>query len=153
VLSHPVIEHQSLLLRVLVADDSASVNEGLTALISELEGIIVFGCAQDSSKVLMLVQTVHPDVVILDLHVPGTIGLQTLISLKQAEPATTVIVLSHYELPPLRKACLDRGASYFFEKTAAFAGLKEMLTSLLESKQARCRSDTDCPTVQKAEAI
>ena len=104
-----------------------------------LEGITVFGCAQGSSKVLALVQTVLPDVVILDLNVPGTAGLRTLARLKQAEPEIPVIVLSHYELPPLRQACLEGGAAYFFGKTASFDRVCETLKRMTQTEKRRGR--------------
>ena len=59
-----------LLLRVLVADSDRPVNEGLTAMLSDLDGIVIFGCAQEAAKVVALVERVKPDVVILDLQVP-----------------------------------------------------------------------------------
>ena len=124
--------HQRLLLRVLVADDNAPVNEGLTTMLSEVEGLAIFGCAQEPAKVLALVEMVQPDVVILDLHVPGPTGLRTLKQLKLLQPAPTVVVLSHYELPPLRRACRSAGADYFLEKTESFGRFPELLTSLME---------------------
>lgn len=124
-----------LLLRVLVADGIGSVNEGLTALLSDLEGIAVFGCAQEAAKVVALVETVHPDVVLLDLHAPITSDLQTLRQIKHLPGAPIVIVLSHYDLPPLRKACLNAGADYFLEKTAAFERLREVLVGLTPTGQ------------------
>ena len=123
-------EPLKILLRVLVADSTASVNEGLTAILSDLDGIAIFGCAQEPAKVLALVETVHPDVVILDLQVPGPIGLKTLKKLKHLQPAPVVIVLSHYELSPLQEACQEAGADYFMEKTGAFARLREIISGL-----------------------
>jgi DNA-binding NarL/FixJ family response regulator len=132
---------------VLVADGIGSVSESLTALLSELEGIAVFGCAQEPAKVVALVETVHPDVVLLDLHAPVTIGLQTLRQLKHLPGAPVVIVLSHYALPPLRDACLRNGADYFLEKTSAFERLREVLDGLAQTgNRAGGRRTCQSPT-------
>jgi DNA-binding NarL/FixJ family response regulator len=114
-----------------------SVNEGLTAMLSDLNGITIFGCAQEPAKVLALVETVHPNVVILDLHIPWTVGLKTLKQLKHLQPAPVVIMLSQCELPPLREACLSVGADCFLEKAGAFERLREVLAGLVSESEAR----------------
>ena len=124
------------LMKVLVADSTALVNEGLTVMLSEIEGISVFGCVQDRSKVLALVEAVQPDVVLLDLNAPGMAGLKMLVGIKQGYPQTTVIVLSHYDLPPLRQACLKAGADYFFEKTSSFNRLREVLLEMVNRRNS-----------------
>lgn len=139
-----------LLLRVLVTDGIGSVNEGLTALLSDLEGIAVFGCAQEPAKVVALVETMQPDVVLLDFPAAGTSDLQTLRQLKHLPFAPIVIVLSHYALPPLREACLNAGADYFLEKTAAFERLREVLHSLAQTghgagRQRDCQFQAERP--------
>jgi DNA-binding NarL/FixJ family response regulator len=96
-----------LLLRVLVADHLVSINESLTAMLSELEGVCVFGCTQEPAKVLALVQTVHPDVVILDLQMMEPMNLNLLRQIKRLHGPPYVIVLSHYDIPPLQEASMD----------------------------------------------
>ncbi len=122
-------------LRVLIADGVGTAMEGLTALLSDLEGITLFGCAQMPGKVLALVAAVHPEVVILDLQVPGPVGLRTLRQIKHLQPAPVVIVLSHYELPPLREACLGAGADCFLQKTGTLEELRELLAGLVRNKR------------------
>jgi two-component system, NarL family, response regulator DevR len=124
------------LIKVLVADSTALVNEGLTVMLSEMDCISVFGCVQESSKVLALVEAVQPDVVLLDLNAPGTGGLKMLVGVKQGCPQATVIVLSQYDLLPVRQACLNAGADYFFEKTAAFDRLREVLIEIVNRRNA-----------------
>ena len=62
------------------------VNDSLTALLSEFDGVSVLGCVQEPAKVLALVQTTQPDVVILDLQTEQGIALQTLKQITKAEP-------------------------------------------------------------------
>jgi DNA-binding NarL/FixJ family response regulator len=122
-----------ILLRVLVADSGSSINDGLTSLLSDFEGLSVFGCVQDSAKVTALVRTVHPDVVILDLQMAGPIGLQTLKQIKSLPHPPVVIVLSAYDTPPVRRAALAAGADHYLVKTEC-GRLQEVLGSLLREK-------------------
>jgi DNA-binding NarL/FixJ family response regulator len=122
------------LLRVVVADSGMSVNDSLTALLSEFDGVSVLGCVQEPAKVLALVQTAQPDVVILDLQTePGT-ALQTLKQIKHPR-APVVIVLSDYDLPPLRQAALAAGADHFFIKATESGRLQKVLQTLVRKSQ------------------
>ncbi len=122
------------LLRVVVADRGISVNDSLTALLSEFEGVSVLGCVQEPAKVLALVQTAQPDVVILDLQTePGT-ALQTLKQIKRPR-APVVIVLSDYDLPPLRRAALAAGADHYLLKATECGRLQKVLQSLVRKSQ------------------
>jgi len=124
-----------VLLRVLIADAVGPVNEGLADLLSDVDSISTFGCAPEPAKLLSLVNSARPDVVILDLQVPGPVGLRTLRHLKQFEPPPFVIVLSHHELPPLREACLAAGADVFLHKTSALDQLAEVLAGFVRERE------------------
>jgi DNA-binding NarL/FixJ family response regulator len=122
------------LLRVVVADSGISVNDSLTALLSEFDGVSVVGCVQEPAKVLALVQTAQPDVVILDLQTePGT-TLQTLKQIKRPS-APVVIVLSDYDLPPLRQAALAAGADHFLIKATESGRLQKVLQTLVRKSR------------------
>ena len=122
------------LLRVVVADSGISVNDSLTALLSEFDGVSVLGCVQEPAKVLALVQTAQPDVVILDLQTePGT-TLQTLKQIKLPS-APVVIVLSDYDLPPLRQAALAAGADHFLIKATESGRLQKLLQTLVRKSR------------------
>jgi CheY-like chemotaxis protein len=133
-----VVPRPRVLLRALVADSGSSVNDGLTALLSEFEGLSVFGCAQEPAKVLALVEAVRPDVVLLDLRSAGPVGLKTLRQLKALPRAPQVIVLSDYGLLALREAVLAAGASHCLARTDC-SGLQMVLGGLVRSKRARQR--------------
>ena len=133
-------EHASIVLRVLVADHGISVNDSLTALLSEFEGLSVLGCAQEPAKVLALVQAVHPDVVVLDLQAEQATGLTTLKRIKRLAQPPAVIVLSDYDLPPLRRAALDAGADHFLVKATECGRLQEVLHIVLDRVRKGARS-------------
>jgi DNA-binding NarL/FixJ family response regulator len=127
----------SVLLRVLVADSGISVNDGLTALLSEFEGLSVLGCAQEPAKVLALVKTAQPDVVILDLQMDKPTGLTMLKQIKRLPRAPVVIVLSHYDLPLLRQVAIAAGADYCLIKATECERLQPVLQALLRESQKK----------------
>ena len=127
----------TVLLRVLVTDSGTSINDSLTALLSDFEGLSVFGCTQEPAKVLTLVETVHPEVVILDLPAGNTTGLKILKQIKRLPHAPVVIVLSHHDLPPLRAAAIAAGADYFLIKATECGRLQEVLHALLRKFQEK----------------
>lgn len=117
----------AVLLRVLVADSGCSTNDSLTALLSDFEGISVFGCTQEPAKVLALVRTVHPEVVILDLPADNATGLKVLKQVKRLRPTPVVIVLAHFNLFALREAALTAGADHYLNKATECDRLLELL--------------------------
>ncbi len=123
-------------LHVMVADAGISVNEHLLALLGDVGGVSAFGCAQEPSKVIELVQAVHPDVVVLDLHSAGRRGLQMLATIKHLPVAPVVLVVSDYDEPGLRGAASGAGADGFFVKTMDCRQLQNTL-GLLQQERAR----------------
>ena len=120
----------AVLLRVLVADSGCSTNDSLTALLSDFEGLSVFGCTQEPEKVIALISSVHPEVVILDLPAENSTGLKVLKRIKRLRRAPVVIVLAHYDLAALRESALATGADYYLNKATECDRLQELLRGL-----------------------
>jgi DNA-binding NarL/FixJ family response regulator len=123
-----------VVLRVLVADSGSSVNDGLTALLSDLDGISVFGCAQEQGKIMALARSLRPEVVILDVQRREPVGLAILESLKGLPDAPIVIALCEHDIPPLREAAAASGADFVLARTDC-EGLLELLAGLIEKRR------------------
>ena len=117
-------------MKVLIADDSALVRERLAALLCELEAVELVGQASNRRQTLEAIQRLRPDVVILDIHMPGGNGLQILETVKASESAPVVIMLTAFPYPQYRKKCLEAGAEYFFDKATEFDQVTEVLKQL-----------------------
>ena len=104
-------------MRILIVDDSPVVRERLTALLAELEGVEVVGQAQDVVGAVAAIRALRPDVVTLDIRMPGGNGIEALAEVKKVQPAPIVIMLTNYPYPQYRKKCLDAGADYFLDKS------------------------------------
>jgi len=126
----------TVLLRILVADSGCSINDSLTALLSDFDGLSVFGCTQEPAKVLALIATVHPDVVLLDLPAGNATGLVALKKIKRLPDAPVVIVLAQCDLAPLRLAAVAAGADHYLIKATECGCLQEMLRDLQRKRAA-----------------
>lgn len=71
-----------------------------------------------------------PDVVVLDLQFPDGSGLQALSSIMKEKPDTTVIMLTNHANDLYRRACMNAGASYFFDKSREFGRVAKVIQSL-----------------------
>lgn len=119
-------------MRVLIADDSAAVRERLETMLLELQGVEVIGQAGDAVEATKSILELKPDVVILDIRMPGGGGIDTLRSIKRVAPAPRVIMLTNYPYPQYRKRCMDAGADFFFDKSSEFQRVSEVLKQMMQ---------------------
>jgi DNA-binding NarL/FixJ family response regulator len=125
--------NQVKVIRVVIADDSCVIRCRLAQKISKLRGIIVARESDDVASTLEAIHAVQPNVVILDIQMPGGSGIDVLKQMKKDQSDVTVIVLTNYPLAPLKKKCLELGADYFFDKTTEFEKVSEVLKQLSAS--------------------
>ncbi len=102
-------------IRVLIADDHGVVRTGLRAML-EREGMEVVGEASSGQEALQKTEETLPQVVLLDIRMPGMDGLQTLTALKAAFPETSVIILTSYAKPGYLARAVLNGAAGFLSK-------------------------------------
>jgi DNA-binding NarL/FixJ family response regulator len=104
--------------RVLLADDHAILREGLRALLSFYDDITVVGEARDGAEAITLVGELAPDVVLMDIAMPGTDGITATRAIRDAYPQTRVLILTQYEDRQYVLALLQAGASGYVLKRA-----------------------------------
>lgn len=114
-------------MRVFVADDSAPVRERIVSLLEEIPGVEVVGQAEDALAARALVTALQPDVVILDINMPGGSGIEVLQDIKRLPRAPRVIMLTNYSQPQYRTRCLEAGADEFFDKSTEFEKIRGAL--------------------------
>jgi DNA-binding NarL/FixJ family response regulator len=106
-------------LRILLADDHAIVRQGLKLLIDNEPGMDVVGEAADGAAVLQQARALGPDVVVMDISMPGMSGLTATRMLKQSQPAPTVLVLTRHDEQTHLEELLRAGASGYVLKQSA----------------------------------
>ena len=106
---------------VIVADDQSAVREGLVLLLGTLPGIVVAGQAADGDTAVDLVATVHPQVALMDLNMPGCDGVAATRRIAADHPGTRVVVLTTYAADESIIGALPAGALGYLTKDATRA--------------------------------
>jgi DNA-binding NarL/FixJ family response regulator len=106
-------------IRVLIADDQAMVREGFSVLLNAQPGIEVVGEAGDGRQAVERTARLRPDVVLMDVRMPGVDGLDATRQITAAEGAPKVLILTTFDLDEYVYTALRAGASGFLLKTAS----------------------------------
>ena len=104
--------------RVLIADDHAPFREGLQALLSSVPDLQVVGEACDGDEAIRLATGLQPDVILMDLNMPGTSGIEATRRILHTSPHIAVLVISMFEDDGLVFAALQAGARGYLLKGA-----------------------------------
>lgn len=116
-------------LRVLVADDQTAVREGLVTLLETFPEMEVVGAAANGDAVLEMVAADPPDVVLMDLRMPGRDGVSTTAQLRADYPTVNVVVLTTYADDASVRDALRAGALGFLTKDAGRADIARALAA------------------------
>jgi len=119
-------------LRVLVAEDQKVVRDGLVVLLGMLPGIVVVGSAVDGDDAVRQALALAPDVVLMDLHMPGCDGVEATRRLTLARPGLHVVVLTSYSDDKSVIAALRAGARGFLTKDAGAADILQAMSAVAE---------------------
>ena len=114
-------------LRLLLADDHALLFEAIALALENEDDLEIVGCAETGSQVLPLVQQTQPDLVVLDLRMPGMDGLTCIKLLRERFPQVGTAVLSGMDSDEMIEAVLRAGANAFISKSVDPAELAEAL--------------------------
>jgi len=106
-------------IRVLIADDHAILREGLRALLKTAGDVEVVGEAEDGESAIAEAARLRPDVVLMDVSMPGLGGLEATLQIRKDHPEIRIVVLTQYEDREYLRRFLQAGvAGYLLKKTA-----------------------------------
>ena len=121
-------------IRVMLADDHEMVREGVKALLAQ-EGMEVVGEAVDGEAALEQARLLHPDVVVMDISMPGGGGVAAPRQIRAELPEVRVVALSIYSEEVYVQAMLDAGASGYVVKNSIARDLVPAIESIAAGKR------------------
>jgi len=116
--------------RLLLVDDHSLIRAGVRALVSDIPGYTVVGEAEDGDQLLEQAQQLAPDMVLLDISMRSTSGLDALTQLRATGNTCKVLILSMHTDPDLIMRALESGAHGYLLKDATATELEQALAAL-----------------------
>jgi DNA-binding NarL/FixJ family response regulator len=120
-------------LRTLIVDDSKLALHTICSYLEEMPWVQVVGTAMDGAEALVLAAKHHPDLVLLDLQMPGMSGLEVASRLASEFPDILVVIVTGLDAPKLGLRLSDRGVYGLVHKQQMNTELPEMLDQILHS--------------------
>lgn len=114
--------------RILIVDDHDVMRGGLRSLLESRPGWEVCGEAANSTEAIEKAKTLSPDVVVLDISMPGFSGLDAVPVIRKETPGVEVLILSRYEEREMRLKALEAGARGYVTKSQGLA--RELLAAI-----------------------
>lgn len=121
-------------IRIFLADDHAVLRSGLRLLIEKQPGFEVVGEAGDGNEVLARASALQPDLVLLDINMPGLDGLAALPKLRQAAPNSRVLMLTMHDDVSYLQEALRAGASGYVLKRAVDSELLMAIQAVMRGE-------------------
>jgi DNA-binding NarL/FixJ family response regulator len=116
-------------------DDHSLIRAGVRALVLDIPGYAVIGEANDGSQLLEMVEHLSPDIVLLDISMKETGGLEALQRLKRVRPQSKVLILSMHTDPALIMQALESGAHGYLLKDTTATELEHALDALRNNER------------------
>ncbi|MFI8394800.1 DNA-binding response regulator [Pseudomonas sp. Choline-02u-1] len=120
---------------LLLVDDHSLIRAGVRALVLDIPGYAVIGEASDGSQLLEMVEHLSPDIVLLDISMKETGGLEALQRLKRVRPQSKVLILSMHTDPALIMQALESGAHGYLLKDTTATELEHALEALRNNER------------------
>ena len=120
--------------KIMLADDHQMMREGLRSLLSRQSDFQVVGEADSGGKVLEMARALQPDLVIMDIHMPGLDGIEATRLLRSENPQIKVLALSMYSNRRFVEDMIQAGATGYLLKECAFQELTEAIRSIVRNE-------------------
>jgi DNA-binding NarL/FixJ family response regulator len=128
--------------KVLIVDDSKIVCERLQQMLIDIADVEIVGQAHNAPDAIASISEAKPDVVILDIRLPGLSGIDVLKDIRAKKLSCRVIMLTNYPYPQYRKKCDALEADYFFDKIAEIEEIPNVIKELAKNKPGNVKKIT-----------
>ena len=122
-------------IRILIADDHPVVQAGLTSMLNSNDGIEVVGSASSGTEALKILEQKRPDILLLDLRMPGMNGIETLTAMQKMKTTARAIVLTSFETDENIYRAVRAGAQGYLLKDAPQEQMLEAIISVHAGKR------------------
>jgi len=123
------------MIKILIADDHAIVREGLKQILSQTPDMVVVAEASNGQEVMDKIGKNDPNLVVLDITMPGKSGLEILREIKSQRPELPVLILSMYPEEQYAVRVLKAGASGYLSKDSALDELVKAIRQISQGKK------------------
>ncbi len=117
-------------LKILIVDDTEIVLERLFEMIAELESVDSVLKSNSYNQTVELIKKQEPDVILLDLQLPGKNGIELLKFVKRYHPAVKTIIVTNSASAFYRELCKSLGADYFIDKSTEFEKIPGIIEAI-----------------------
>jgi DNA-binding NarL/FixJ family response regulator len=125
------------MLKIIVVDDSLIFKKSLAGLIENFTEFQIIGEFDNSLETIDSIETLKPDVLLLDIRLKNENGIDVLRKLKNIYPELRIIMITNFPNMQYRAECNRLGAEYFFDKSLEFENLVNVL-QMIEKKKNTC---------------
>ena len=129
-------QNYSLLKRkliILIVDDNKFFIERMIGLLQEAEGIGYINVAHDYDEAYQCINQERPDLVLLDINLPGKNGIDLLREIKQSDLKCSVVMISNHDNEYYRQQCKQLGAEHFLDKSTDFGMVPMIINEIYMS--------------------
>jgi DNA-binding NarL/FixJ family response regulator len=113
--------------KVFIVEDFVPVRRRLTELLTEVDGVEIVGEAESPRDAIRGILDQRPDWVVLDFQLLGGTGVDVLKAVHPKAPSIRFIVLTNHPSPQYRRACMESGAGWFFDKSTEFGKIRDVI--------------------------
>jgi len=121
-------------IRILLADDHAVLRSGLKLLLNSQDDFVVIGEAPTGLSAITFAEELQPDLILLDLNMPGLGGLEALPIIRQKSPDSRILILTMHGEPEYLQQAIKNGASGYILKKAADTELIIAIKAVMKSE-------------------
>jgi two-component system NarL family response regulator len=125
-------------IRVMVVDDHAMVAEGIEAILETYDDIDVIATVSNGKDAIVQADLLEPDVILLDLNMPGVTGLSATEMILERQPGMNIIILSMHDSPEYISTALSHGAKGYILKDVPTEEIKTAIDRVLVGEQYLC---------------
>jgi len=120
--------------RIVLADDQLLIRAGIRALVETLPGYRIEAECADGHAAIAAIQHLQPDVVLLDIAMPGPSGIDVARTIRRADPDTRILVLSSIDRPDIIEQALAAGVNGYLLKDFVLGELQQALEMVLSGQ-------------------